>query len=54
MMQPATRGLLSASELAALTDSLSGALHNVYVIGIVLAVISLALSMAIPRGLKPS
>jgi len=53
LMEPALRAELAASDLSALTEALAAALHDVYAIGAVLAVVTLAISLAIPRGLKP-
>jgi hypothetical protein len=53
LMEPVTRAELDAEDLSALTDLLAAALHDVYAIGVVLAVATLAISLAVPRGLKP-
>jgi EmrB/QacA subfamily drug resistance transporter len=53
LMEPVTRAALDATHLSALTDLLAAALHDVYAIGVVLAVATLAVSLAVPRGLKP-
>jgi len=53
MMEPALRGGVPPAELAALTQSMAAALHNVYLMGGALAVLTLGLNLAIPRGHKP-
>lgn len=54
LMEPATRANLAAADVSALSDVLAAALHNVYVIGLALAVVTLVISLTIPRGLSPA
>jgi EmrB/QacA subfamily drug resistance transporter len=53
LMEPAMRATLATADLSALTEILAAALHNVYAIGLALAIVTLGISLAIPRGLKP-
>jgi EmrB/QacA subfamily drug resistance transporter len=53
LMEPAVRATIAAADLAARTDVLAAALHDVYAIGLVLAVLTLGISLSVPRGLKP-
>lgn len=53
LMEPARRATLAAADISALTDVLAAGLHNVYAIGLALAVVTLGIALGIPRGFKP-
>ncbi len=50
LMQPATRGQLSGGEVTRLVDAIAAAVHNVYWIAGLLAVVMLLLAFWIPTG----
>jgi EmrB/QacA subfamily drug resistance transporter len=54
LMEPASRQGLDADELARLTDAVGAALHNVYLLAGLIAVISFALALALPARLSPT
>jgi EmrB/QacA subfamily drug resistance transporter len=53
LMDQAIRPTLSAPELAHLVSALAGAIHNVYVLVVALAVVTLLLGAAMPKWLSP-
>ena len=53
MMQPGGRAGLDPAVLHGLTRAMADALHNVFAIGGVLAMLTLALALTVPRGLNP-
>jgi hypothetical protein len=53
LVDPATREGLGATEIARLSDAIAAAMHNVYVIGAILALALFALAFRIPAGLSP-
>jgi len=53
LMEPAQRQSLDADTIARLTREIAGALHDVYLIGLALAVVALAITAALPRGHSP-
>jgi len=54
LMQPAARQMLSAGELARLTQAIASSVHVVYVIAGLIAVVSLLLALALPARLSPT
>ena len=54
LMQPAARQMLSAAQLARLTEAIASSVHLVYVIAALLAVLSLGLALALPAKLSPT
>lgn len=53
LMEPSQRQSLDPDTIARLTAEIAGALHAVYLIGIVLAALALAITAALPRGHSP-
>jgi EmrB/QacA subfamily drug resistance transporter len=53
LLEPATRATLGAAETLRLSDAIAAAIHNVYLIAAVLAVVLLGLAFRIPAGLSP-
>ncbi|HEV8014353.1 MAG TPA: MDR family MFS transporter [Stellaceae bacterium] len=53
LLEPATRATLGAAEVMRLSDAIAAAIHNVYLISAVLAVVLLGLAFRIPAGLSP-
>ncbi len=53
LLDPARRQALGAVKIARLTDIIAGALHEVYLIAGALALVTLLLGLALPRGLSP-
>ena len=53
LMEPARRSTLDPAEIARLTDAIAGALHGVYLIVGLLALIALVLPLWIPASLSP-
>ncbi|HXQ67048.1 MAG TPA: MDR family MFS transporter [Alphaproteobacteria bacterium] len=53
LLDPAGRQALGAVKIARLTDIIAGALHEVYLIAGALALVTLVLGLALPRGLSP-
>jgi hypothetical protein len=54
IMDPALRSNLPAGEIAPLMTAVAAALHNVYLVTGVLALIGFAVTWALPRGLSPT
>ncbi len=52
LLEPALRRTMSAAELTPVMDAFSGALHHIYEINVVLALLTLAWALALPRGLS--
>jgi hypothetical protein len=50
LIEPAARAALPADVLAALQDSLAGAIHNVFWVGTALAALALLVSFWLPRS----
>ncbi len=53
LMDPALRHRMPAEQLATVSDAISGALHNVFIIQGVMALVVLATALALPKGLNP-
>jgi EmrB/QacA subfamily drug resistance transporter len=53
LLEPATRATLGAIETMRLSDAIAAAIHNVYLMAAVLAVVLLGLAFRIPAGLSP-
>jgi EmrB/QacA subfamily drug resistance transporter len=51
LLEPALREAMSAAELAPLMDAFAGALHHIYQINVVIALLTLVWALALPRGL---
>jgi EmrB/QacA subfamily drug resistance transporter len=54
IMDPALRDHLPADEIGPLMAAIAAALHNVYLVTGVLALVGLAVTWALPRGLSPT
>jgi hypothetical protein len=54
LMQPGARQALGADELARLTAAIASSVHVVYVIGGLIAFVSLLLALALPARLSPT
>ncbi len=54
LLAPAARQSLGAAQIARLSEAVGGALHLVYVIAVLVAVISLVLALALPAKLSPT
>ena len=54
LMDPALRQELPATELARLSAAVAGALHHVYLIAGVLALLALSLTVWLPKGTSPT
>lgn len=52
LLDPALRRALSAAELVPVMDAFAGALHHIYEINVLLAVLTLVWALALPRGLS--
>jgi MFS family permease len=53
LMEPALRASLGAAEIARLTDAIAGALHLVYLVCGLLAVVALVMPLWMPSGFGP-
>jgi hypothetical protein len=53
LLEPATRASVDAAEALRLSDAIAVAMHNVYLVGAVLALGLFALAFRIPAGLSP-
>jgi hypothetical protein len=53
LMEPGKRSTLAPDRLHELENALAGALHNVYLIGGVLALLTLLVVLALPQKLRP-
>lgn len=53
LMDPALRPTLSAGEIDRLTGAVAGALHEVYLAALCVALLALGLVLLLPRGLSP-
>jgi hypothetical protein len=53
LLEPATRATVDAAEALRLSDAIATAIHNVYLVGAVLALGLFALAFRIPAGLSP-
>ncbi len=51
LLEPALRQAMSAAELAPLMDAFAGALHHIFQINLVLALLTLVWALSLPRGL---
>jgi EmrB/QacA subfamily drug resistance transporter len=54
LLQPAVRRGLDSGEIGRLSAAIAGGLHNVYIVAGAVAIVSLALAWALPRGLSPT
>ncbi|HZU91575.1 MAG TPA: MDR family MFS transporter [Stellaceae bacterium] len=54
LMEPALRRGLGAQQIARLTAAVAGALHEVYLVVALIAILTLALSLFYPAGLSPT
>ena len=54
LLAPASRHSLGAAEIARLSEAIAAALHNVYLVSGLVAVVSLALALALPARLSPT
>lgn len=50
VLEPAMRDALSSTDLAAMLDAFAGALHRIYEINVVLALLTMVWAWALPRG----
>jgi MFS family permease len=53
LMQPTLRNGLGAADIARLTQVIGGALHQVYLVAVLLAVVALLLTLCLPAGWSP-
>ncbi len=54
LLQPAARHELSPATIARVSDAIAAGLHNVYLVGGAVAIVSLALALALPARLSPT
>ena len=54
LLEPSFRSQFSAAEIAHLTGVISSSLHEVYLVGAILAAVTLAVILCFPRGVRPS
>jgi MFS family permease len=52
LLDPGLRRIMSAAELTPVMDAFAAALHHIYEINVVLALLTLACALALPRGLS--
>ncbi|HEU0156861.1 MAG TPA: hypothetical protein VFQ82_12375, partial [Stellaceae bacterium] len=54
LLAPEAREHLGAAEIARASAAIAAALHNVYIVAVLVAVVGLALALALPSKLSPT